>query len=272
MSPPEPLSGYSIVWSDDFTGPGGTSPRQDLWEIKTQGPNRGNDEIQCYTSKASNVCLSGQDSLYIKPQKDHWGNWTSARLEGMHSFNCEAGHAMILQASLRTGTARFEEQSGIWPAFWALGQVLRYKGVPWPQCGEWDIMETAHGAPYTLATLHYGRGFGFQNNLSIGGESAQGNFVVNDFHTFALKVDRRFTDWRQEKLQWYIDGMLFFTITGSDVNDPDLWARVAHKYFFPILNVAVGGNFPKCGKPDANTTTGLGSGMQVKYVAFYKSN
>lgn len=49
----------------------------------------------------------------------------------------------------------------------------------------------------------------------------------------------------------------------------EIWGRVAHKSFFPILNVAVGSNFPGGGYPYEHTTTGLGSGMQVKYVAFY---
>lgn len=63
---------------------------------------------------------------------------------------------------------------------------------------------------------------------------------------------------------------MFFSVKGSDVGDAEIWGRVAHKSFFPILNVAVGSNFPGGGQPDEHTTTGLGSGMQVKYVAFYQ--
>lgn len=58
------------------------------------------------------------------------------------------------------------------------------------------------------------------------------------------------------------------------VNDYNLWQNSAYRPYFPILNVAIGTNFPQAengGQPNASTATGLGSGMQVHYVAFYQS-
>ena len=58
------------------------------------------------------------------------------------------------------------------------------------------------------------------------------------------------------------------------VNNLTLWQNSAYQPYFPILNVAIGTNFPQAengGQPNASTATGLGSGMQVQYVAFYQS-
>ncbi|KAI0829559.1 glycoside hydrolase family 16 protein [Hypoxylon sp. FL0890] len=268
MSPPPAESGYSLVWSDDFSGAAESLPNQSKWNIVSAGPNLGNQEVQHYTQSSSNSCLSGSGVLQITPQHNN-GQWTSARLEGKEAFNCPDGHRMLLQAELRTGTHPANQQAGIWPAFWALGNDIRNgKNVSWPQCGEWDIMENAHGADFSLATLHYGRGG--TDHLSKG--SQRQTFQVESFHTWAIKVNRGPSNWQDETLEWYLDGKMFFQIKGSDIADPELWGRVAHKSFFPILNVAVGSNFPGGGQPDGNTTTGLGSGLQVKYVAVYKSN
>lgn len=65
---------------------------------------------------------------------------------------------------------------------------------------------------------------------------------------------------------------------GTDVcrvNNYNLWQNSAYQAFFPILNVAIGTNFPRAengGQPNSSTATGLGSGMQIHYVAFYQSS
>ena len=276
MSPPIPEANARVVWSDDFSGHPGSLPDTSKWNIIVGGPNFGNREVQNYTSNTSNVSISNARSLQITPRKDSNGVWTSARLEGKFAYACPPGRISLLQAELRLGIAPFNQQAGIWPAFWALGWGLLKpqndpEHKPWPECGEWDIGENAHGADWTLASLHYGPKGGGQ--ISQGGNvntSAKEGLNVKDFHHFALKVDRSDSDWRKQQLDWYVDGKRWFTATGANVNDPVLWSNVAHTPFYPVLNVAVGSNFPAVGgQPDGNTVSGLGSGMEVKYVAFY---
>jgi beta-glucanase (GH16 family) len=91
-------------------------------------------------------------------------------------------------------------------------------------------------------------------------------FTPGAYHTWTLKVDRTS---HQETLTWYLDGSQFFQVTQAQVASSDQWDRLAHKPFFPLLNVAVGGDMP--GPPNAQTLGGIESGMQVSYVAFYKS-
>jgi beta-glucanase (GH16 family) len=275
MTPAPEIPGYTILWSDNFSGAAGTLPNTSTnWDIVSAGPNFGNHEVQTYTTSPSNVSLSGQNTLQITPFKDTSGNWTSARLESKPYFACPAGGKMILQASLQTGTSPQPNQTGIWPAFWALGASVR-SGTSWPECGEWDIMENAHGVSWTLASLHYGPDGNQANEKTVGGgvgSNAQHSFPAGQFNTFTLTVDRTATTWQDETLTWSLNGTSWFTVKGSAVNDETLWANCAQKAYYAILNVAVGSNFPDVGgQPDGLTVSGLGGGMQVQYVAFYQS-
>lgn len=44
-------------------------------------------------------------------------------------------------------------------------------------------------------------------------------FVVEEFHTWALKVNRSHANWEDETLEWYCDGQMFFSFKGNDVGD-----------------------------------------------------
>lgn len=262
------MPGFALVWRDDFDGPAGAGADPNTWNIKVgSGPNH---ELQRYTNSAANSQMSGDGQLYIIPRKDgSTGNWTSARLEGWNSFSCDPGHLMVFQAEIRLGRNPGWQQQGIWPAYWTLGLNVR-QGAGWPKCGEWDILELINGSAANMATLH------FLNPAFNGHEqrsSGQVNFDRTDFHTWALKVDRTPANIREEKLTWYLDGNPFFEVSPGALGNPDgsvQWEDVAHREFFPILNVAVGGDFP--GMPNGQTADGLESGMAVRYVAVYKSN
>jgi beta-glucanase (GH16 family) len=181
---------------------------------------------------------------------------------------------MILQSSIQAGTAPQSSQAGIWPAFWALGASIR-SGTGWPECGEWDIMENAHGVPWTLASLHYGPDGNQANERSQGGNTgstAKTEFPPGQFNTFSLMVDRSNPNWEEQSLSWSLNKNVWFVVKGSEVGDAGFWENCTAKAFYAVLNVAVGGNFPGVGgAPDGNTVSGLGSGLQVEYVAVYTS-
>lgn len=254
--------GYKIVWLDEFNGPSGAAVDGSKWFSKT-GANA-NHEIQQYTTSTDNAHLSGGGQLYIIPLKQASGQWTSARLEGIESFTCDDDHTMILQSEIRVGNHPASQQQGIWPAFWALGNSIR-TGAGWPKCGEWDILELINGSTTNQGTLHFLNSGGAHQ--MFGGKV---DFTGGDYHTWALQVDRRGVSFQNEKLTWYLDDRPFFEITGAQIGTAEQWSDVAHKPFYPLLNVAVGGDFP--GNPNDQTRDGFESGLQVKYVAFYKSN
>jgi hypothetical protein len=125
-------------------------------------------------------------------------------------------------------------------------------------------LELTNGSDVNNATLHYGNNPATHQMIH---QQVGTRFTVGAYHTWAIKVDRTS---QQETLTWYLDGNQFFQTTEAQVNDADQWDSLAHKPFFPLLNVAVGGDLP--GMPNDQTLGGMESGMQVSYVAFYKSN
>jgi beta-glucanase (GH16 family) len=256
------IPGFTLVWSDDFDGPAGTAVNADNW-LSYTGPVY-NNEIEQYTSSTANAQLSGSSQVYIIPLKDNTGTWTSARLHGKSSFACDPGHVMTLQASICLGTNPPSNQQGIWPAFWALGESVNSPSVGWPRSGEWDILELTNGSNVNNATIHFGDNLASHQMIH---QQVGTSFTAGAYHTWSIKVDRTS---QQETLTWYLDGNQFFQVTEAQVNDTTQWDSLAHDPFFPILNVAVGGDLP--GMPNGQTLGGIESGMQVSYVAFYKSN
>src|SRR5579872_2554262 len=126
---------------------------------------------------------------------------------------------------------------GLWPAFWTLGSDINT--VPWPTCGEADIMEDwspqvdgGAGTAGNNSTVHTaltgGGGVGSRFNFP-GGQA--GNTA---FHTYGMI-------WSTNKVQFFIDNPSspFFTVTPSSLPGGDTWPFNAP--LFTIMNVAVGG-------------------------------
>ncbi|KAK4207849.1 endo-1,3(4)-beta-glucanase [Rhypophila decipiens] len=287
---PAAILGFSFLWYDAFEITSDFSARPyRYWNAIKVEPNQGTGEIQWYdTSMDLTYMHMGSphgspmglpqipDQLFLMPQRDKTGKWTSARLEGKEAYGCPEGKQLILQAELRVGNASSDRQGGIWPAFWALGES-RNRGVEWPLCGEWDIMETSDGHDWSLASAHWGavNANGQTEKYSLPGpdySSHKNNYKHTDFHTWSIKVDRRDSDWKKQTLQWSMDGNLYYEVKGSDVNNFDQWKVVAHQKYYPVFNVAVGSNFPEHGTASDKTATGIDAGMVVNYVAFYVSD
>ncbi|KAK8051638.1 hypothetical protein PG993_003023 [Apiospora rasikravindrae] len=282
---PDKILGYSLLWYDSFRSTEDVPYHK--WNA-TVNQTHYNNEVQRYDSAWDVTHIHSifggpephvGDSMYITPQL-HDGEWRSARMEGKSSYSCPEGKSLILQANIQVGSAPSDKQAGIWPAFWALGESQRH-GTEWPLCGEWDIFETSDGHDWTLGSLHWGE---MNADRTIGRHSlppAVGDELISKYgnkydhtqpHTWSIKVDRTKSSWRDETIQWFMDGKQFYEVKGSDVNNEEQWGVLAHEPYFPVLNVAVGGTFPKGGQPNAQTATGMDTGMTVQYVAFYLSD
>ncbi|KAK7057880.1 glycoside hydrolase [Favolaschia claudopus] len=260
------LSGYKVVWSDDFNGANGAGINPGNWNQQV-GPTGNNGELEVYTSGTANVHLSGDGQLYIVPTLSG-GTWFSGRLESVTAQSCDDGGAMIFQAELMvpdfTGSpAKF---AGLWPAFWTKGNNYRTSGTGWPLCGEWDIFEvTDKLSNQNQGTLHFQNADGSHN----GNFNGRVTYAGGQYHTWAFKVDRRNPDWTQQKLIWYLDGNQFYQVTGAMVGSKTQWTQLAYNPYYIILNMAVGGGYP--GNPTSQTVSGFESSMRVKYVAIYKT-
>lgn len=232
-------SGYTCKWQEPFIATAGSLPNTNTWNFMTDGGNW-NGEIQKYTSNVRNVRSSGSGTLYIIPQKDAKGAWTSARIESKFTFTPTAGKVTRVEASLRLYGSAATKQ-GIWPAFWLLGDSNRH-GTVWPACGEIDIMENVNGQAIAHGAMHCDVSPGGICNEGTG-LGSQISLPDNKYHVYRVEFDRKNTDFRKQTITWYRDGTQFFQMTGAKIAKASVWTALCQKPMFFILNVAVGGTW-----------------------------
>jgi beta-glucanase (GH16 family) len=244
------VPGWTLVWSDEFAQPDGSSPDSAKWGYDIGGSGWGNNELQYYTSRTNNARIeNGQLVIEAKQEVFSNRNYTSARLltKGKHSWTYGRFEARI----------KIPRGQGIWPAFWTLGTNINT--VPWPNCGEIDLMENIGSIPTRVhGTIH---GPGYSGGNGIGGSYTLpgGAVYADDFHTFV-------TIWETNRIRWYMDGHLYFTVTPGNLPGGANW--VFNQPHFLLLNLAVGGNWP--GPPNGSTT--FPQRMIVDYVRVYAAS
>lgn len=245
--PPPPSSSYVLSWSDDFSGANGSSPDSSKWVMETGGGGWGNNELETYTSRPENAKIQDGNLVITAIQENFTGTdgisrpYTSARMKTAGKFDQKYGR---FEARIKMPAGQ-----GIWPAFWMLGNNI--DSVPWPSCGEIDIMENLGKEPATVHGSLHASGFDSTASYSLN----TGKFA-DDFHVFAI-------EWEPAAIRFYVDGNLYDTRTPANVPAGKTWA-FDHPFFI-LLNVAVGGNWP--GSPDATST--FPQNMLVDYVKVY---
>ncbi|KAH7140070.1 glycoside hydrolase family 16 protein [Dactylonectria estremocensis] len=267
------LPGYETIFSDDFNGAQGNGVDKSKWGQVRSRSDANPQQIVIYTDRERNAHLSGDGQLYIVPKKGTISSgmfWTTARLESKASWTCGAGKAMILQSEIRVPDFAGSplKYNGIWPTFWATGQQCR-EGITHWSCGAWDIFNAVNKkGNRNKAALHFDNSNGKPNNAF----SRNAYFQGGAYHTWALKVDRRNTDWKKESLIWYMDGKEFYRVTGAMVGTLNEWKILAQTPYYAIFDLALGVNAGSfAGLVTSKTADGFEGSMRVKYFAVYKS-
>jgi beta-glucanase (GH16 family)/uncharacterized protein involved in high-affinity Fe2+ transport len=261
---------YAPQWCQEFNGSAG-SPDTTVWNFDLGNNNGwGNGEVEVYcgppgypnnpsqcpttfSTSTAPVYIDGNGHLVIQPINVN-GTWISGRMntEGIQNFQYG-----ILEASIQLPNTT---NQGLWPAFWTLGSNI--STVPWPTCGEADIMENwspqvdnGAGPAGNNSTIHTaltgGSGIGERYTFPSG-EAAD-----TAFHTYGIV-------WTQNQMQFFVDDAStpFFTVTPGSLPSGDTWPF--NQGIFTLLNVAVGGTL-------GGSTTGLTNPgpMIVDYVRWY---
>ena len=231
-------SGYRLVWSDEFEG---NSIDRSKWTYDYGGQGWGNNELQSYTSRGENAYVAG-GMLHIRAQKEYYEGspYTSARMKTKGLFEFQYGYV-----EARIAVPAF---TGIWPAFWMLGQNI--DGAGWPGCGEIDILEAVNTENKVYATCHW---------ESNGGHADYGtsrSLDVTNFHTY-------FLEWTPYSVKIGVDGTQHYEMI---IQDGVGQTGAFHKKFFFLLNVAVGGNWPGFTIDDSQFPTE----MKVDYIRVYQ--
>jgi hypothetical protein len=284
---PAPPSGWTTVFSDDFSGPAGSAVDSNwTYDTGTQyngtgcTASYGTGEVESNTSSAANVAEDGNGHLNITPVSSG-GSWTSGRIETTaDNFEAPAGGELEVSAEIEQPNPA--SGLGYWPAFWMLGDGFRSSGAGtsgtmdcanWPSTGEIDIMEDVNAQSDLYGTFHCGTDPGGPcnetNGLGSGATACSG--CQTGYNTYSAIINR--TDTSNESITFLLNGNAYYTVTESQVGAPTWQAAVDHGFFL-ILDLAMGGAFPNgvcgCTSPDGSTSSG--APMSVGYVAVYQTS
>lgn len=241
---------WSLVWADEFDR--GDRPDPTRWGFDQGGNGWGNNELQTYTARTNNARIE-HGHLVVEARRERFTGadgkareFTSARLTTKDRAAWTYGR---IEARLRVPRGQ-----GIWPAFWLLG--ADYDSAGWPRCGEIDVMENIGREPGEVHGTVHGPGYSGATGIGKAFKLSDGLAFADDFHLFAA-------EWTTNRIQWFVDGQPYFTVTPTNLPAGKTW--VSDRPHFLLLNVAVGGRWP--GSPDATTT--FPQQMLVDYVRVY---
>lgn len=228
-----------LLWSDEFNYEGAPNPLYWTAEIGNGASGWGNNEVQYYTNRTENANVSnGTLKITMKKEAYEGFNYTSARLITKNKVKFKYGKVEF--------RAKLPEGGGTWPALWMLGNNI--DTVPWPGCGEIDVMEHVGNNPGKIihalhAPAHYG-GNGWVRNTTVSG-------VSSEFHTYTV-------EWTPSLIKFYVDNLPAHEYANTA-------ASPFNSDFFLLMNIAVGGTLG--GNIDPALQQAV---MEVDYVRVYQ--
>jgi len=239
---------YELEWSDEFDVSGKPDPKQ--WNYDVGARRWGNGELQYYTDGAN---ANIRDSILtitgiIAPYLD--APYSSCRLTTYQRRNFLYGRIAVM--------AKIPAAKGSWPAIWMLPSDKREAGIPWPKCGEIDIMEHI---THKLDTVHVSLHTELYNHVL---RTQRTHFehrpgTTTGFHEYAI-------DWTPDAIEFFIDGVSF---QRYEKNEPGFdttekgWPF--DKPYFLILNLAIGGTWGGDIDPAQYPAE-----FQIDYVRYYR--
>jgi beta-glucanase (GH16 family) len=249
--PTGPSPYTNLVWSDEFNGAANTLPDPAKWTIITGTggcTGYGNNELETYTNRTSNLALDGQGALDLIARQETYTasdgcarNYTSGRIETRNKYTFTYGH---MESRVWTPAGK-----GLWPAFWSFGNS-------WPNGGEIDAMEELNSDTHTLhANIHGPTTSG--SAYAFGTSYNSPNALMGSYHVYSVT-------WQPDSVSWQLDGQQYFSVSRSQI--PSSYKWVFDQPEWMVLNLAVGGGWP--GSPDS--TTPWPSTMKVDWVRVFQ--
>ena len=263
-----PKKTLKLLWSDEFNGKKGSLPSSKTWAREIGGGGWGNSERQYYTDKAANASMDGAGRLVITANRisNEYGEQVGV-VPGTEDILNRCSECQFTSARMKTARkigfmygrveARIKMPQGVgtWPAFWMLGGDS-IDGVPWPECGEIDIMEFRGDIPdRSTSAIH---GPTTPKGSGLGAAFMNYDSLSNDFHTYAI-------EWKKNSISFIVDGRVTGTFSSADTGTRG-W--VYNQEFFLILNLAMGGTYAgEYIDPTLNQAQ-----VSFDYIRFYSIN
>ena len=219
-----------LIFNDEFDYEG--KPDRAKW-IHETGGNWHNNEIQYYTDHIENAFVTdGRLTIVALNEKMGTRNHTSARLTTYGKFSFKYGKVEV--------SAKLPAGKGSWPAIWMLPDAIK-EGIPWPLCGEIDIMEYAAGAHKEAVhfTLHSGLYNHTINTQETHVEYLDG--VTEAFHKYTC-------EWKADSIIYSVDDQVIATFyrdkcTNGESKVQSMEAWPFNQNYHLLINLAVGGMF-----------------------------
>lgn len=256
------LAQWTQTWGGTFPGSANSTYNHSNWWNNVQPtPSWGDGTQQITSDSTNNVYVDGNGNLVLAMTYTAGATYpyTSARLTSKQAF----GPYGRFDAKIQNPSAQ-----GMGAAFWALGadaypvatapstaNPSTQGGVPWPYCGELDMMEIqAATAGHNGSTVH-GSDYGNDTWVSTPVNLAAPATFDNGFHTFT-------TEWAPFHFFYYLDGATtpYGDIGLADTPFNDTWEL--NQPINLILSSGIGGNG---GTPG---TTGFPSNLTVSSVTY----
>jgi beta-glucanase (GH16 family) len=249
---------WKLVWADEFDKDGAVDPT--VWQ-----PEKGfvrNHEAQWFQGENA-YCKGGFLIIEAKKERKKNPNYVA----GSTNWKEKQEYAEYTSASIITRgkkswqygrfemKARIDTRSGLWPAFWTLGN----KGE-WPDNGEIDIMEFYRNM--LLANLAWGSAEQYKpiwNSVKKPLSSFNDPEWSNKFHIWRM-------DWDENSIGLYVDDVL---LASQDLSKTiNVRDKSIHPFRHPhyiLLGMAVAGD--NGGDPSKTT---FPAKFEVDYVRVYQ--
>jgi beta-glucanase (GH16 family) len=264
LSAPATIAGLHLVWNDEFNNNG--QPDTANWTYE-KGFVR-NEELQWYQPQNA-YCKNG--SLVIEGRREQFANPNYKA--GDNDWRHNRQYVEYTSASLKTQglqqwkfgrfeiRARIDTSMGSWPAIWTLGTTA----IPWPSCGEIDIMEfyRINNVPTILANVACGTSEAykpkwFSNKIPFADFIAKDKDWDKKFHIWRM-------DWDENAIKIFIDDVLINNTALSQTLNADGTNPFLQPQYL-LLNLAIGGNG---GNP---ATAKFPLKYEVDYVRVYQKD
>ena len=245
----EDINDYELVWSDEFEVDGALDSTK--WGYDVGGGGWGNNELQYYTTGASNAWNeNGRMVIEARVQALGGRNYTSARVISKNKGDWKYGKIEV--------SAKLPEGVGTWPAIWMLPTDWRYGN--WPNSGEIDIME------------HVGKDL---NKVHASIHTKNYNHAINTQRSGTRIIPNATTAFNTYTVEWLPDQILFFMNDvqvyrfkpSMFIDCPNFAVWPFDQRFHLLLNIAIGGNW---GGPDVDDSS-FPLRMEIDYVRVYQS-
>lgn len=239
----------SLKFCDDFDGAAGTPPDNSKWHILTWSSWGG----QCFRNSSENIALDGNGNL--RQTLINKGSTQCVDGEGYNTSVTSGGMDTQDRIYFKYGTfeirAKISCAHSMWGAIWTSTGT----GPGWPQSGEIDIFEQFDDQKNGYKqTIHGGN-----PHWQKGATYTSSEPLCNDYHVYGV-------DWRQNSLQFTLDGSVVSSFTQSDANGQP-WPFDTYDQRL-IIDLQYGSQgWPSAGTPNLAE---LPSSMLIDYVRVLK--